>query len=168
MFQTELNTQTENSNILLKNKRINPNYLKTKIKHCQGYLNIENEKLVDVSLEFELYIFHFYKNTQPLKINFVSTKFQKINNPINFLKGYLTINNHIKVIEFEVSLNSLKKSNKIASAEIELFGIFKKNEFKKILQEYIPIDNNTIANEINLVANIAFTTNSDKNEEKDY
>lgn len=150
----------DQSNVLIKIRRSVNRYLKTNIKESNGFLSVSNDQIEDLQLDFILEIvsnnFNFIKSEETSQISFKSISFQKINQTMSFIKGYLTINNVIKVVELEVSLVSTGDEGTNGNAFIEITGIINKKDFGWTLQEYKNWGDFPLSQNVNLVANLDF------------
>ncbi len=159
MTANNLSFDKDQSNVLIKIRRSVNRYLKTNIKVSSGFLSVSNDQIEDLELDFVLEIvsnnFNFIKSEETSQISFKSISFQKINQTLSFIKGYLTINNVIKVVELEVSLVSTDDEEN-ANAFIEITGIINKKDFGWTLQEYKNWGDFPLSQNVNLVANLDF------------
>lgn len=150
-------------------KKIN-SYLKNKVKKSSGFVILKDNTIENVSLEFELEIskeniikkngvisdFTFSKENI---ISFKSTSFQKINPNINFIKGFLTINNITQTIELEAYINVLKVNDEKSKVIFELVGEINRNAFNIGLNEKVRINGKAIGKQINIEGNFEFNSN---------
>ncbi len=159
MTANNLSFDKDQSNVLIKIRRSVNRYLKTNIKASSGFLSVSNDQIEDLELDFVLEIvsnnFNFIKSEETSQISFKSISFQKINQTLSFIKGYLTINNVIKVVELEVSLVSTDDEEN-GNAFIEITGIINKKDFGWTLQEYKNWGDFPLSQNVNLVANLDF------------
>lgn len=135
-------------------------YLKTNIVSSKGFLNVINGHIEDLELEFVLDIvssnYNILISNEHSRVAFKSISFQKINPTLNFIKGYLTINNVVKIVELEVALVYTEEHESIENAFIEVYGVVDKNAFGWDLNEYRNWRDYPISQKINLVANLDF------------
>ncbi|WP_169051651.1 hypothetical protein [Flavobacterium sp. H122] len=150
----------DHSNVLIKIRKSMNRYLKTDILHSNGFLNVVDGQIEDLELEFVLGIvsdnYNFLRLNEQSKVSFKSISFQKINTTLNFIKGYLTINNVVKVVELEVSLLYTKEQDSVSTAFVEVNGVLDKNAFGWDLNGYKNLRDFPLSPKINLVANLDF------------
>lgn len=150
----------DQSNFLIKIRRSVNRYLKTNIKVSSGFLSVSNDQIENLQLDFVLEIvsnnFNFIKPEVTSQISFKTISFQKINKTISFIKGYLTINDVVKVVELEVSLVSTDDEGINGNAFIEITGVINKKDFGWNLQEYKNWGDFPLSQNVNLVANLDF------------
>ena len=148
------------SGVLIKIRRSVNRYLKTNIKSSSGFLSVSSDQIEDLQLDFVLEIvsnnLNFIKSEVTSQISFKSISFQKINQTLSFIKGYLSINNVIKVVELEVSLVSTDDEGVNGNAFIEITGVINKKDFGWNLQEYKNWGDFPLSQNVNLVANLDF------------
>ncbi len=146
-------------------------YLANRVKLSSGFLILKNNRIENVTLEFELEISEdniikkngvlvnkievFNENT----IRFKSLAFQNVNPNISFIKGYLTINNITKIIELEVYTKIIKEENEKSKVIFELIGEINKKNFNISLNEKLRINGKAIGNLINIEGNFEFYNN---------
>ena len=149
------------SNVLLKIRRTVNKYLKTNIQSSKGFLTVVDDQIQDLQLEFSLDIipnnFNFSTSERPSRISFKSISYQKGNQNLSFIKGYLSIDNIIKIVELEVSLVFTDDANEYENAFIEITGTIDRKDFGWTLQEYKNWKDFPLNQKINLVANLDFT-----------
>ena len=179
MTATNWTINSNQSDVLIKAKRTVNTYLTSKKSDFNGSIAIKDDKLEDASVEFMLDVnanndfFKAYSYLpdwnvgtniqQPLTIRFKSTSFEKINSNINFLKGYLTINNITKMVELEAVLAGLQTSNGISKAVFEIFGDINRQDFEIADDSHHNLGVLNIGKKINLLANIEFTNSTNVN-----
>ena len=149
-------------------KKIN-SYLKNKVKKSSGFLILKDNKIENVSLEFELEIskgnsikkngslINQISNSSENIIIFKSISFQNINPNINFIKGYLTINNITKIVELEAYAKISKEENEKYKVIYELVGEINKSDFNIGINEKVRINGKAIGKQINIEGNFEFT-----------
>ncbi|HWR94171.1 MAG TPA: YceI family protein [Flavobacterium sp.] len=173
MTATNWTINTNQSDVLLKTKRHENKYLVSNYSAFDGSIAIKDDMLEDASVAFLLAVNpniqdsknykdisvwdKVLKSEQPLTISFKSTSFQKINSNINFIKGYLTINNITKVVELDAVLTELKTNNGESKAVFEIFGDINRKEFELTNSNQKNLDFLNIGGKINLTANLEFT-----------
>lgn len=160
MTANKLLFDRDHSNVLIKIRRSVNRYLKTNIKSSSGFLSVSNNQIEDLQLDFVLEIvsnnFNFVKSEGMSQVSFQSISFQKINQTLSFIKGYLSINNVVKVVELEVSLFSSDDDGVNGNAFVEITGVINKKDFGWNLQEYKSWGDFPLSQNVNLVANLDF------------
>lgn len=150
----------DHSNVLLQIRRSMNRYLKTNIEYSNGFLTVVNGQIEELELEFVLDIvssnYNFLKSKEQSKVSFKSISFQKINSSLNFIKGYLTINKVVKIVELEVLLVNAEEQDSIENAFVEVSGVVDKNAFGWDLNEYKNLKDFPVSQNINLMANLDF------------
>lgn len=150
-------------------KRIN-SYVSNKVKKSSGFVILKDDKVENVSLEFELEI---YKDSIIIKdkiqkdtidsfnniVSFKSFSFQNINPSINFIKGYLTVNNITKIVELEAYSKISKEKNEKYKVVYELVGEINKSAFDLDTKESVKINGKAIGKLINIEGNFEFFSN---------
>lgn len=156
------------SDFLIKLRKKITSYLKNRVKKSSGYVIVKNNTIENVSLEFELEVSkenEIKKNGVLVSNNgisdeniiiFKSISFQKINPNINFIKGYLTINNITKIIELEAYTKIIKQKNEKSKVVFELIGEINKSDFSLGLNEKVRINGKAIGKQINIEGNFEF------------
>ncbi|MGQ7946149.1 YceI family protein [Flavobacterium sp. WC2509] len=161
------------SDVVIKSRHSLIGYLPGNTNNLKGHVAIQNNEVEDASIEFSLNVNNkknasdeknkemkltdlFEENETPL-IQFKSTSFQKINKNINFLKGFLTIKNITKVVEFDTEFIGFNNYNGVEKASFEITGSINRKDFGlnyNLLSQngYTPI-----GKEIKLIANLEFT-----------
>lgn len=179
MTATNWIINSNQSDVIIKAKRTVNTYLVSNKSDFNGSIAIKDDTLEDASVEFMLDLnantdfFNAYnhlpgwntgaKIKQPLAIRFKSTSFQKINSNINFLKGYLTINNITKIVELEAVLAGLETSSGVTKAVFEIFGDINRQDFEIADESHYNLGVLNIGRKLNLMANIEFTNSSNIN-----
>ena len=156
------------SDFLIKLRKKITSYLKNRVKKSSGYVIVKNNTIENVSLEFELEVSKeneikkngvLVSNNGILNeniITFKSISFQKINPNINFIKGYLTINNITKIVELEAYTKIIKQKNEKSKVVFELIGEINKSDFSLGLNEKVRINGKAIGKQINIEGNFEF------------
>lgn len=98
-------------------------------------------------------------NEYPLVV-FKSISYEKINDSINFVKGYLTINNITKVVELDAKIVESEYNKDSSKVLVEIIGEIKRQDFG--LFSNFNVENNglLIGYNLSLTANLEFTTNT--------
>ena len=171
MNVSSLQLNHSESDFLIKVRKKITSYLQNRVRRSSGFVILKDNTIENVSLEFELEISKdniIKKNgilindlayTNDNIISFKSTSFQKINPNINFIKGYLTINNITKSIELEAYINVLKESDEKSKVIFELVGEIDKSAFNIGLNEKVRINGKAIGKQINIEGNFEFNSN---------
>ncbi|WPR71879.1 YceI family protein [Flavobacterium sp. NG2] len=142
---TNWTIDSEQSDVLIKNKHAIVAYIAGKANKFEGNVAIKNDCIEDANLEFSLNV---NSNESKLElmdthlkindfidvkeypiINFKSTSFQKVNKNINFIKGNLTIKNITKVIELDAEFIGYTFYNGIKKASFEIKGMINRRDF---------------------------------------
>lgn len=156
------------SDFLIKVRKKITSYLKNRVKKSSGFVIVKDNTIENVSLEFELEIskeneikrngilVNSIATSNENIISFKSLSFQKINPNINFIKGYLTINNITKVIELEAYTKIIKEKNEKSKVVFELIGEINKSDFSLELNEKVRINGKAIGKQINIEGNFEF------------
>ena len=159
------------SDFLIKVRKKIASYLKNKVRKSSGFVILRNNKVENVSLEFELEISKensIKKNGVLVNkveisdeniIRFKSIAFQNINPNINFIKGYLTINNITRIIELEAYAKIFRGENEKSKVVFELIGEINKSSFNIGLNDKVRINGKAIGQLINIEGNFEFYSN---------
>lgn len=174
MTYTTWNLNTNQSDFMVRAKKSIISYLDSAFHKLSSSIAIVNDQLTNANLEFVLdmnkkegKLEHLESNLKLkdyLNINefplvvFKSTSFEKINENINFVKGYLTINNITKMVEFDAKIVQIENKNNKSVALVEIVGEINRHDFG--LYSNFNSENNEIliGYNINLTANLEFTT----------
>lgn len=97
-----------------------------------------------------------FDTTQNPIISFKSTSFEKVNANINFIKGYLTINNVTKIVEFDAVLIDLETYNGTSKAIFEVVGKINRKDFGLFYNLFSESNGIMIGQEITINANLEF------------
>lgn len=161
------------SDVIIKSRHSLIGYLPGNINNLKGYVAIQDNEVEDASIEFLLNIDDknkslneknkvikftdlFDENESPM-IAFKSTSFQKINKNINFLKGFLTIKNITKVVEFDTEFIGFNNYNGVEKASFEITGSINRQDFGLNYNMFSQNRSAPISKEIKLIANLEFT-----------
>jgi polyisoprenoid-binding protein YceI len=161
------------SDVILKSRHSLIGYLPGNKNNLKGHVAIQNNEVEDASIEFSLNINDkkntsseknsemkltdlFDKNETPV-IQFKSTSFQKINKNINFLKGFLTIKNITKVVEFDTEFIGFNNYNGVEKASFEITGNINRKDFGLNYNMLSQKGGYALGNDIKLIANLEFT-----------
>ncbi|MEC4004109.1 YceI family protein [Flavobacterium sp. SUN052] len=176
MTATTWTINSNQSDVLIKAKHSIIAYLASAINKFKGSIAVKNDELEDASVEFlidinskngkleqfdtNLKLNDFLDTNQHPTIQFKSTSFQKVNSNINFLKGNLTINNITKVVELDAILTDLETNSGKSKALFEVVGKINRKDFGLSTTAFNEVGGIAIGQEINLIANLEFSTYS--------
>lgn len=161
------------SDVIIKSRHSLIGYLPGNTNNIKGHVAIQNNEVEDASIEFSLNVNNkknisieknkeikltdlFEEDETPL-IQFKSTSFQKINKNINFLKGFLTIKNITKVVEFDTEFIGFNNYNGVEKASFEITGNINRKDFGLNYNIFSQNRNAPISKDIKLIANLEFT-----------
>jgi polyisoprenoid-binding protein YceI len=91
---------------------------------------------------------------------FKSISYEKINDNINFVKGYLTINNITKVVELDAKIVELENTNTSSKVLVEIIGEINRLDFGLFANSNLQNNGLLMGYNLNLTANLEFTTNT--------
>ena len=151
-------------------------YLDSSFNQLSSSIDIVNNQLTNANLEFVLDVNkkegklehidchlklkdYMNLNEYPLVV-FKSISYEKINDSINFVKGYLTINNITKVVELDAKIVESEYNKDSSKVLVEIIGEIKRQDFG--LFSNFNVENNglLIGYNLSLTANLEFTTNT--------
>lgn len=172
MTASKWTINSNQSDVLIKSRRTIVAYLASSINKFDGSIAVKNDQLEDASIEFLIDIHSKEGTLEPFDVNldlidfsnaniyppirFKSTSFEKINANLNFLKGYLTINNITKVVEFEAVLLNLETKDGLYKALFEIVGTINRKDFGLTPKAFNKTGAVAVGKEINLTANLEF------------
>jgi polyisoprenoid-binding protein YceI len=168
------NIISSQSDVLIKARHSIVAYLSGENNKFKGHIDLKNNEIEDASLAFSLNVNNrdtklehidtqlqlndfFDINEFPI-ISFTSTSFQKVNNNINFIKGYLTIKNITKVIELDAELINVKNDAGEDKAAFEITGQISRKDFNLNYNSFTQNGGLSIGQDIKLIANLEFST----------
>lgn len=165
-----LDLNQNQSNFFIKVRKNIATYLNNKIQHSSGFLELRNNKVENVSLQFDLVIEDdykikrfdskgFLKKGRKSAIHFESISFQRINDHINFIKGNLTINGVTKVIEIEAYVTTEEQRKGKSKVIFDLVGEINKKDFGLGVDEQVSINGVAFGRNINIEGNFEFLSN---------
>ncbi|MBY0486454.1 MAG: YceI family protein [Flavobacteriaceae bacterium] len=174
MTITQWNLNSNQSDFMIRVRNSIIAYLDSSFNKLTSSIDIVNNQLIDANLEFvldinkkegklehidsNLKLKDFIKiNEYPL-VKFKSTSFEKINKDINFVKGYLTINNITKVIELDAKIVELESNTTSSKVLIEILGEIKRQDFGLYSNSNLENNGVLIGSNINITANLEFET----------
>lgn len=179
MTATKWTIDTNQSDVLIRARHWIVAYLANRKNKFKGSIAVKDDELEDASVEFlidinskngkleqfdtHLRLNDFLDTNQHPTIRFKSTSFQKVNSNINFLKGNLTINNITKVVELDAVLKDLETKSGVSKALFEVFGKINSKDFGLLTNPFNENGVMAIGPEINLIANLEFSTYSKLN-----
>ena len=174
MTTSKWSLNSNQSDVLIKARHSIIAYLISKINKFKGSIAIKNDELEDASVEFmidinsrtgkleefdtNLKLNDLLDTNKYPTISFKSISFQKVNANINFLKGYLTINNITKIVEFDAVLTELETNQNFSKALFEIMGKINRKDFGLSPVAFNESGGVAIGSNINLIANLEFIT----------
>ncbi|MCB0448497.1 MAG: YceI family protein [Confluentibacter sp.] len=172
MTATNWTVDSTQSDVLIRSKHSIVAYLANSINKFNGTIKVKDDELEDASIEFlidihsnegkleqfdvNLKLIDFFDTTKYPSICFKSISFEKINSSTNFLKGYLTINNVTKIIEFDAELMHLESNNGISKALFEVSGTVNRKDFGLTPLAFNESGGIGVGQELKLAANLEF------------
>lgn len=166
------NLNISQSDFMIRTKKSIIAYLDTSFSKISSSIQIENNQLIYVNVEFilERNLEHINSNinlkgsinsSQYPLVSFKSTSFEKINDQINYVKGNLTINNITKVVELGTKIIEIEKNSMSSKVLIEIMGEIKRQDFKFYNNSNPHNCGMIIGSSINITANLEFQTSND-------
>ena len=176
MTTTTWNLNPNQSDFMVRAKKSIIAYMDSSFHQLSSSIDIVNNQLTHANLEFVLDVNkkegkmeHIEKqlksngfmnlNQFPLVV-FKSISYEKINENINFVKGYLTINNITKVVELDAKITNSEFTNTSSKVLVELFGEINRQDFGLISNANIENNGILVGYNLNVTANLEFTSNS--------
>ncbi len=176
MTNTKWNLNVNQSDFMVRAKNSIIAYLDSSFNQLSSSIDIENNQLTNANLDFVLDVNkkegklehidsnlklrdYMNLNEYPL-VEFKSISYEKINDTINFVKGYLTINNITKVVELDAKIVELESTNTSSKAVIEIMGEINRQDFGLYSNSNLQNNGVLIGYNLNLTANLEFTTNT--------
>ena len=176
MTPTKWNLNVNQSDFMVRAKNSIIAYLDSSFNKLSSSIDIVNNQLIHANLEFVLDVNkkegklehidchlklkdYMNLNEYPLVV-FKSISYEKINDSINFVKGYLTINNITKVVELDAKIVESEYNKDSSKVLVEIIGEIKRQDFG--LFSNFNVENNglLIGYNLSLTANLEFTTNT--------
>ena len=176
MTNTKWNLNVNQSDFMVRAKNSIIAYLDSSFNQLSSSIDIVNNQLTNANLEFVLDVNkkegklehidchlklkdYMNLNEYPLVV-FKSISYEKINDSINFVKGYLTINNITKVVELDAKIVESEYNKDSSKVLVEIIGEIKRQDFG--LFSNFNVENNglLIGYNLSLTANLEFTTNT--------
>ena len=176
MINTKWNLNVNQSDFMVRAKNSIIAYMDRSFNQLSGSIDIVNNQLTNANLEFVLDVNkkegkleHIESNLKlrdymnlseyPL-VEFKSISYEKINDNINFVKGYLTINNITKVVELDAKIVELENTNNSSKVLIEIIGEINRQDFGLFSNSNLQNNGLLVGYNLNLTANLEFTTNT--------
>ena len=176
MPNTKWNLNANESDFMVRAKNSIIAYMDRSFNQLSGSIDIVNNQLTNANLEFVLDVNkkegkleHIESNLKlrdymnlseyPL-VEFKSISYEKINDNINFVKGYLTINNITKVVELDAKIVELENTNNSSKVLIEIIGEINRQDFGLFSNSNLQNNGLLVGYNLNLTANLEFTTNT--------
>jgi polyisoprenoid-binding protein YceI len=175
MTNTKWNLNVNQSDFMVRAKNSIIAYLDSSFNQLSSSIDIVNNQLTHANLEFVLDVNkkegkleHIESNLKlrdymnlseyPL-VAFKSISYEKINNDINFVKGYLTINNITKVVELDAKIVELENTSNASKVLVEIIGEINRQDFGLFSNSNLQNNGLLVGYNLNLTANLEFTTN---------
>ncbi len=176
MIPTKWNLNVNQSDFMVRAKNSIIAYMDNSFHQLSSSIDIVNNQLTNANLEFILDVnkkegklehidshlkLKDYINTKeyPLVV-FKSISYEKINNTINFVKGYLTINNITKVVELDAKIVESEYTNTSSKVLVEIIGEINRQDFGLYSNSNLQNSGLLVGYNLNLTANLEFTTNT--------
>jgi polyisoprenoid-binding protein YceI len=176
MINTKWNLNVNQSDFMVRAKNSIIAYMDSSFNQLSSSIDIVNNQLTNANLEFVLDVNkkegkleHIESNLKlkdymnlseyPL-VEFKSISYEKINDNINFVKGYLTINNITKVVELDAKIVELENTNDSSKVLIEIIGEINRQDFGLFSNSNLQNNGLLVGYNLNLTANLEFTTNT--------
>jgi polyisoprenoid-binding protein YceI len=175
MIHTKWNLNVNQSDFMVRAKNSIIAYLDSSFNQLSSSIDIVNNQLTNAKLEFVLDVnkkegklehidsnlkLRDYMNLSeyPL-VKFKSISYEKINDDINFVKGYLTINNITKVVELDAKIVELENTSDSSKVLVEIIGEINRQDFGLFSNSNLENNGLLVGYNLNLTANLEFTTN---------
>lgn len=176
MTNRKWNLNVNQSDFMVRAKNSIIAYMDSSFNQLSSSIDIVNNQLTNANLEFVLDVNkkegkleHIESNLKlrdymnlseyPL-VEFKSISYEKINDTINFVKGYLTINNITKVVELDAKIVELENTRDASKVLIEIIGEINRQDFGLFSNSNLENNGLLIGYNLNLTANLEFTTNT--------
>lgn len=157
------------SNFFIKVRKNLASYLKNNIKYSSGFAVVANNKVENISLKFKLEVDDdslkrkdrkgFLKGRKKSFVQFESISYQRINDNISFIKGYVTINEITKMVELEAYVKTEKIRNGKSKVIFDVVGEINKKDFGLGVDEQVTINGFAFGKNINIEGNFEFLSN---------
>ena len=176
MTNTKWNLNVNQSDFMVRAKNSIIAYLDSSFNQLSSSIDIVNNQLTNANLEFVLDVnkkegklehidsnlkLRDYMNLSeyPLVV-FKSISYEKINDNINFVKGYLTINNITKIVELDAKIVELERTNNNSKVLVEIIGEINRQDFGLYPNSNSQNNGLLVGYNLNLTANLEFTANT--------
>ncbi len=176
MMNTTWNLNVNQSDFMVRAKNSIIAYMDSSFNQLSSSIDIVNNQLTNANLEFILDVNkkegklehidshlklkdYMNLNEHPLVV-FKSISYEKINENINFVKGYLTINNITKVVELDAKIVASEYTNYASKVLVEIIGEIKRQDFGLYSNSNLENNGLLVGYNLNLTANLEFTTNT--------
>lgn len=172
MTTSKWTMDSNHSDVLIKSKHNTVAYLANAANTFSGSIAVKDDQLEDASIEFlvdtnskktmletcdiNLKSGDYLDSNKYPSIQFKSISFEKINSNINFLKGFLTINNITKTVELEAVLLDIETKNGVSKALFEVVGTINRKEYGLSSLAFIKAGDIGAGQKIKLAANLEF------------
>ena len=176
MTPTKWNLNVNQSDFMVRAKNSSIAYLDSSFNQLSSSIAIENNHLTNANLEFVLDVnkkegklehiknnikFRDYLNASQYPfVVFKSISYEKINNTINFVKGYLTINNITKIVELDAKIVESDFTPTTSKVLVEIMGEINRQDFGLFSNSNLENNGLLVGYNLNLTANLEFTTNT--------
>jgi polyisoprenoid-binding protein YceI len=176
MTNIKWNLNVNQSDFMVRAKNSSIAYLDSSFNQLSSSIAIENNHLTNANLEFVLDVnkkegkLEHIKNNLKFKdylnasqypfVVFKSISYEKINDDINFVKGYLTINNITKIVELDAKIVALESTSSPSKVLVEIIGEINRQDFGLYSNSNIENNGLLVGYNLNLTANLEFTANN--------
>lgn len=155
------------SNFFIKVRKNIASYLKNRIQYSSGFAVVKNDKVENVSIQFNLEIEDdsrikrldakgFLKSNKNETVHFESISFQRVNDHISFIKGRLTLNGITKIIELEAYVKTEEQRKGKSKVVFDIVGEINKKDFGLGIDERASINGVAFGKNINIEGNFEF------------
>lgn len=176
MTNAKWNLNVNQSDFMVRAKNSIIAYLDSSFNELSSSIDIVNNQLTNANLEFVLDVNkkegklehidsnlklrdYMNINEYPLVV-FKSISYEKINDDINFVKGYLTINNVTKIVELDAKIVELENSTTSSKVLVEIIGEINRQDFGLFSNSNLENNGLLVGYNLNVTANLEFTTNT--------
>ena len=176
MTNTKWNLNVNQSDFMVRAKNSIIAYLDSSFNQLSSSIDIVNNQLINANLEFVLDVNkkegklehidsnlklrdYMNLNEYPLVV-FKSISYEKINDTINFVKGYLTINYITKIVELDAKIVEFENKSDSSKVLVEIMGEINRQDFGLFSNSNVESNGLLIGYNLNLTANLEFTSNT--------
>lgn len=170
MHVLSLELDQNQSNFLIKVRKNIASYLKNNIKYSSGFAVMRNDRVENVSIQFDLEIEDdnrikrintkgFLTRKKNATVHFESLSYQRINDDISFIKGQLTINEVTKIVELEAYVKTEENRKGKSKVVFDIVGEINKKDFGLGIDERASINGVAFGKNINIEGNFEFLSN---------